>query len=135
MIAIPDSQRRAIVTALTATGGSLNGAKVHLYKNDYTPGPGSRLTDLIEADFTGYAASAALVWGSTFTDELHNAVAAAASVQFNDTGEAVTNTVYGYYVTDGAGAVLLYAERFDSPVPMTGPAQAIVVLPEFSFGQ
>lgn len=135
MIAIPNTMRRAILAALVATDGLLDDVEIHLYQNNYTPGPASVLGDFTEATFDGYAASDAVVWGTPFTDLLDNAVVAGGSKQFTSTGATTPNVVYGYYVTDAAGTGYKYAERFDNPVNIDGAAQAVVVLPLFSFGQ
>lgn len=135
MIAIPNVQRRAIVSELIGVGNFLDGAILKLFKADYTPGPATVLGDLtaIEADFTGYAASAAVVWGPVFTDAANTAFTVGDVKTFASTGSAVTNTIYGYWA-QGAGG-LMYAERFDAPIPVLGVGDGVVLLPRFSFGQ
>lgn len=134
-IVIPASARLATVTELT-TAGVLDGVKVALFKNDLLPTPFSKLADFTEADFTGYARSAVLTWGSAFTDAAMNAIAVAGSIQFNCTGSTTGNIIYGYYViTPGTPDELQFAERFPSPVGISQAGQAVVLLPKYVFGQ
>lgn len=133
MIAIPNVQRRAIVNELIGAGNFLDAAVIHLYKNDYTPGPATVVGDFTEADFTGYAASAIVVWGTVLTDPSNVAYVAGDAKTFASTGSAVPNTIYGYWA-QGAGG-LMYAERFDAPIPILGVGDGIVLVPRFSFGQ
>lgn len=88
--------------------------EMHLYKNNYTPAPGSAIGNYTEADFDGYAAQpiVAADWGNV---TLLNHVA---SIQSDtpcefvaDAGPGPGQEIFGYYVTDSDGAYL-WGERF-----------------------
>jgi hypothetical protein len=89
---------------------------LHLFKNDYTPVPGSALGDYVEADFPGYAADTIpnTEWG-TVTVAAHVASMTQTEVNSFEANAAgfVSQTVYGYYVT-GAGGAFLWGERFEN---------------------
>lgn len=90
---------------------------VRLYKNDYTPVPGSTLGNFTYADFTG-ADPVALdesLWGG-FAIVSDRAVAiydSGTPIEWENTGSA--QTVYGYVVYDDNDNAVLFAERFASP--------------------
>jgi hypothetical protein len=131
-VVIPNSSWKDILTELIAAGNLWDGAKVHLFKNNVTPSPGMLIGDLTEADFDGYAASSAIVWGTP--GFLPDGTAAVVGTQKTFTVGAspvVLNTVYGYYVTDGAGTGLLFARKFDAAVVLSAGGQFIVVLPTY----
>lgn len=139
MLQLPNAQMRAVVNALTAVGppaGLLNGVKVKLFQNAATPGPDSVLADFTEATFPGYAESAAVVWGAALSNALNQAFTAGGTVQFTCTGAATPNTIHGYYLVDGAtGNVLIAAEAFASPQPITAAGQGLVVQPIYVYSE
>jgi hypothetical protein len=123
----------AILNALTAMSAILNGAKVHLYANNAALGENTVLGDLTEATFTGYAASIALVWNPAYTQQDGTPTVDAPSVTFASTSPFTTgNTIYGFYVTNGAGSTLLYAQAFAAPQLISAAFQAVVVQPTFT---
>lgn len=138
MIVIPTLRSEDDLTALVAAGppaGRLNGAKVHLYQNNIAVRPDTILTDFTEADFDGYAASAAVTWGTVATDSSGNAVVYGDAKTFLCTGSVTPNTVFGYYVTNGAGSTLEYAEAFATPVGFGNAGDNLVILPAYKKGQ
>ena len=132
---IPYSEWLAILTALVATGtpgGAWNGAKVHLYQNNFTPVPGMTLASFTEADFTGYSASAAVVWNTPGFIPAGNAIVTGDNKQFTvGATPTVFNTIYGYYLTDGAGTTLLFARLFNAPITLSAAGQFIDVVPSY----
>jgi len=131
------SVRLARLAALVAVSAEWAGAIVGLYKDGFTPGSNQTYAafDAAECDFTGYARSAALVWGTPFADSAKNAIVAAASVQFQATGAGTPNSVKGYAVLNAAGTGILWAEDFDAPRLMDENADAIIVLPKYKYAQ
>jgi hypothetical protein len=98
---------------------------VRLFKNNFTPSPATILTDLVEADFDGYAPVAgyqAANWTASpgiMPDGSAIAFHIGGLANFLDTGNVTPNTVYGMYITtDAAGIRLLGALAFDSPKVM-----------------
>jgi len=113
--------------------GYLNGENldIHLYKNDYTPVPGSDVGDYTEADFTGYLSQVITggTWGSVTVAD-HIAVTVNADT-FNFTytaGGGSPQTIYGYYIT-GDGGDYFWGERFSEPRVMN-PADELNITPE-----
>jgi hypothetical protein len=108
----------------------LDGVKCGLFKNDYAPTTLTALADLNPADFHGYALSAALVWGVPYYDQSGVATVVSGDQQFTATTPlAGPQIIYGYYIVDGAGAVLIAAARFDTPVNIIIVGNAVVVVP------
>lgn len=127
---IPDARTRADLTAKIAIAAYV-GAKLHLYKNDFTPSHLSVLADFIEADFGGYAA-AVVTWSAVFLDQNGVPVSTIGEILFAMTG-APTNLVYGCYLTDAAGTGLLWSTRFDTtPVNFAVAPDALPVTAQMS---
>jgi hypothetical protein len=126
---IPASVLRDLLDSLTVVGALLTGAVVKLYKNDITPDQTTVLADFDEADFTGYAASAAITWGAAFTDILGLTHLIGDIKTFTLSALTTVNTVYGYYITNGAD--LIAASRFDVAQSMTFIGAVTHVLPTF----
>lgn len=93
--------------------GSTN-LTVHLYKNDYTPVAGSTLANFTPCTFPGYGLLAAN-FGAVGINGAGEAEMTSALLTFTQTAASVS-TVYGYFVTNGAGDQLVFAERFATPV-------------------
>ena len=126
---VPRPSRVAVCDALKVV--LLDDVTVHLYQNDVAPGPDTVVGDLTEADFSGYAASAALVFGGPFQNADGEIEMDLPSHQFDHSGGAVANVIFGYYVLT-TGGDLLFAERFAASIPMIVITNSIVVLPRFS---
>lgn len=91
----------------------------HLFVNDFSPNSLSVVADFTEATFAGYAASAlGASNGPVQLDANNRAVYWEADFL---AGAIVPpgESAYGYYVTNLAGTVLYWAERFS---PADGPA-------------
>jgi len=90
----------------------LNGARVLLYQNNYTPVDGSVLGDFTEADFDGYTANGQVL-GSHSTPAIVSGRATTTWTPkiWTHDGGATANLIYGYYVVDGSLTELLFAER------------------------
>ena len=87
----------------------LNGLILRLYQNNRTPAITNVAGDYLEATFTGYASQAIVSFGNAFLNTSSIAELDASPMTFTQTGTLVTNTIFGYYVTDVAGN-LIYAE-------------------------
>lgn len=125
------------LAGLVAGSGYLDGAVVRLYANDITPNPTTLLGGFTELVATGYAESAALVWGVPFTGVDGVTKVEAASVQFTQTGTVATGTAYGWYMVGdpGGSEYLIASERFLTPVPFTFIGAGVVVDPSFWLAQ
>lgn len=79
---------------------------VHLYKNNYTPAGNSVPGSFTECDYDGYSPQTPGAFSQSSTGT-GNARITSAAMTFLKTGNVTNNLVYGYYVTDGAGDVVL----------------------------
>lgn len=96
----------------------LTNAKLHLFKNNYTPIAGSLLADFTEADFTGYASVTLAGWTTPVIISGKSSTSAN-PVTFTTGTVGTGNTIYGYYVTDSTNTKLLFAERdANAPIAM-----------------
>lgn len=127
--------RLQAVEAVTPSGQMLANAHVHLFQNNISPDKNTPLSSLVEADFVGYNDVAVGVWGNAYVDPFGVVSVQAPDIQFQPTNGSVGNTIYGWYLTDSAGAILLAAEKFDAPVNLLNENYAVVVNPRFPWGQ
>jgi hypothetical protein len=107
-------------------------AKIGLYKVAKIPTQHDLLADYTQCDFTGYAL-ASLTWNSVYISASGLVVVDAPSIQFAPTDGVTPNTCFGYLITDSAGAVLLGAGNFNTPVPMTDATCALSIYPSLGF--
>lgn len=113
--------------------------EVHLAMNAFSPGTGTVLADLTEADFDGATEIDAGVGPQqNFIDpttgrRVIQLLEPAGGWHWITTG--VTNlpqTIYGYYVTNNGGTILYGCALLPAPVLLTGVGQAID-LPQVRF--
>jgi len=100
---------------------------LRLYTNDYTPVEGSVLASFTECTAAGYAAIT--LTGADWTIATVTGTTTAEQPQKTFTLTAAS-TDYGYYITNGAGTQVLWAERFsDAPhnIPSGGGTEKITV--------
>lgn len=102
---------------------------IKLFKNDVTPNVTTLIGDLEVADFTGYVEQTVTAWGEPYLDAINGGVSLTApSHQFVTTDPTtVPNTIYGYWVEDATGK-LIQCGRFDDPIPMGFPNDAIPLM-------
>lgn len=132
MIQVPTAITLEILAALIDTGGEFDGAKVRLFQNDFQPSKDSVIADFTPADFTGYATSSAIVWPDPIISPDGIPYIIGDLKLFTGTGPfSVSNTIYGYYIVDGAGTKLLWAERFDEAQVVAAAGQSVQVVPTF----
>lgn len=105
--------------------GELATAKVMLIKNTGLAYPVKDVVvgDLEEADFDGYALSAAVVWGAPFHDVNGNVMSTAQKLQFLCTGSTTPNSVTGAALVKAdkseVYAVDLFLDENGDPAPVT----------------
>lgn len=130
MLAMPTAMLQSILTTMIALT-PWSAMCVRLFKNNVIPSINSVLATFTEADFTGYAKSADLVWGTVGVDPNGGGQVFAGSVVFTQTGTATVNTVYGYYITDDASTptILYWAELFPAPVNFSAIGDQVVIVP------
>ena len=114
--------------------------KLKLFATDVTPDPNGAdvVGDYTEASGGGYAAKTlarGAGWTVTTADDPSDAIYTQQTFTF--TGVLTTNgTIYGYYVTNAAGTVLLWAEKLGAPFTPYNNGDKLLVTPkvELSFG-
>lgn len=112
-IAIPRAQDLADLTAKILLADYV-GAKLHLYSNDFTPSVDTILADFTECIYTGYAAIA-VTWSAPFYDQNNIPVSSIGELLFVQTGIVATDNCFGVFLTNAAGAKLLWSARLDAP--------------------
>lgn len=117
-----------------AVGGPFHTPKIALYTNDLYPSRGSVLADFTITDFGGLTNLQSVVWGAPFINDLQQAEVLAALLNWLTTATtSLPVTVYGYVMTDTAGAVLLLAERFATPIVYNRSGQSEGLIPRLVF--
>jgi hypothetical protein len=86
--------------------------RLHLYKNNHVPAEADVVGSYTECNAAGYA-SIALVAANFVIATVAGVTTATYAIQtFTFTA---TESVYGYYVTNNGGTILLWAEMTDNP--------------------
>jgi len=128
---VPFARADAILTDFIGVGGEIVGALAHLFDNDVEPNVDSVIGDFVEATFTGYVASAAIVWSEPFRNQLSQAQTVGDTKTF-ELDALPGAIIYGYYLT--VGGAFRGAERFPEPVALATVGNAVVLVPTYSFG-
>jgi len=96
-------------------GGSM--FRVNLYKNDVVPTVNTIRADLTAADFSGYLA-VDTDWSTPAINGAGKAQTDCSEGVYTHNGGGTDNTIYGAFVDNEDGDVLIYAERFPAPILM-----------------
>lgn len=125
-VGVQEILRRAL--NYSATGNVV----LRLYSSNTTPGETDTTATYTEATFTGY--SAITLTGASWTvTNADPAVASYAEQTFTSSAGSQNQAIYGYYVTNAAGTVLMWAERFtDGPYTIVNNGDAIKVTPQIT---
>lgn len=123
--------RPALIELLQGIAQQLNATvlSMRLYQNDWEPSPEDDAGDYVQATFTGYAALNLEDFGASFLNlDLKAEINGPAHI-FSQTGVAVTNMIYGYYIVNNQNA-LVWAERNEAgPVAMNAAGMQYSVVP------
>lgn len=104
---------------------------IRLFQNDHVPADTDTLADYVAATFTGYVPLNIIDWSGGTWDPSGAAFITAPTKNFNQTGTAITNTIFGYYVISGGGT-LMFAERNPAGgVPMNQAGYTYAVVPRW----
>jgi len=109
---------------------------VKLFQSNTTPDETTELGDLTEADFSGYTGIAP-TWGAMTINGDDNAEVVGLTIEFEHSGGATDNDVYGWYLEGNVGGTptLIYSERFgDAPRVMDGAGDKIFITPSLAQG-
>jgi hypothetical protein len=122
-IVVPDASELVLLERIF-TGDEV----MRLFVSDTTPGATTVLGDFTECTCGGYSGHVIMESDYTVETDGDNGKASLAQIDFvmTDNGDP-DETVYGYYVTNGAGDTLLFAERFSSSVSLPSGGGTISV--------
>lgn len=129
-LVVPDLGEKFLVLQMLREDASALPLRLRLFKNDIGIGSGTVIGDMVDADFDGYAQVDLdpALWTDPIT------IGGRAQSQYATAAQSWTNegvtgqTVYGYYVCDYAGTVLLWGAPFDDPITVA-PAGTLEVWP------
>lgn len=112
------------LTRLTILNESLyldspNQAKCKLFKNDVEPDENMTPATFVEADFSTYAEVDLTMLAPTLNDQ-GMAVTKSNLCNFTTPEGEPEQVIYGVYITDALGTVIIAAQRFDEPQSMGG---------------
>lgn len=110
-------------------------AKVGLIKSDFAFSPDSVQADvdLVEADYNTYARVVAAPYTVAFLAEGGLVIIRAALMHVQMTDNLAPNTIYGAFLSDTTGAILLGGERFSTPIPLVTTLDAFDYRLTFGF--
>jgi hypothetical protein len=97
--------------------GILNGAKLILATNAFSPGKQLPVAGLTQPTYTGYV-PVVLTWAAAVRDALGDIVTLSQLVAIQMGDSLTPTTITGYGVTDGGGTHLLLSELFATPLPL-----------------
>ncbi len=119
-------------------GTAVQNTVLKLFVTEVTPGKHSVVGDFTEAVGGGYAAitlTRGAGWTITVADDPSDAIYTQQTFTF--TGALTTNTkIYGYYVTNAAGTILLWAEALAVYFQPANNGDKLLITPKIqvSFG-
>lgn len=116
---VTGTQLLAELSALIAAGADYENPKLVLIKNEEDIPPTAALGDLDLADYTGYATSTAVTWGTPHLDDDGNAVVLCNPKEFKPTADGPACTVHHVGLVDNAGTLLLRTARLSEPITFT----------------
>lgn len=107
---------------------------VHLFQNDFSPNPAMEVSDFVEASFGGYDPITVVLGPCPQSndpatgDSLMDIRPTSGGWLWEvSTTTGIPQTIYGYYVTDEGGSVLLGAERLLTPVTLTAVNDSVAI--------
>lgn len=96
--------------------GQLALAQVHLFTNNHTPSQADTIADYTELVGTGYVEQAVNPWGSEVLGGDNFYTTTGPLLTFTNSGGTPWLPIYGWYLTDSSGAILLTAGLFAGPI-------------------
>lgn len=105
---------------------SADNCKLKLYINNYSPVEGSAVGNFTESTASGYSTKTLTgsSWSISTTSNVTTASYAAQTFTYT-----AAETVYGYYVVNNAGTIVLWAEKFSSAFVIPSGGGSISVTP------
>lgn len=121
MVIVSDFIIITTLQAITGVGGQYAGGKVMLFTNNIVPTKATVLADLTEATFGGYARTTLAGWTAPYVNMAGNYSIDNLDIQeFDGDGSGPDEAIMGYGVLNAGGTVLLQAEKFATPIQVSG---------------
>jgi len=124
-LVVPDEGEVALLDMLV-NGDTLANAELRLYENNLTPDEDTVYGDFNEATFTGYAAQTP-TFGSASIVSHKGSISDTATRDFVCSTAGTPDVIYGYYVVDAVNNLVLWAERFASPITIAAAGDTISI--------
>lgn len=125
----------AVGTLVTAAGGTLNGAKLHLGQTNLTIDRNTDLATLVAqvATFDGYA-SKVIVWTGPFLNESGQIeMVGMPAAAWSPSGTVTPNVIYNCWVTNAGASVLYLAGPLDgAPISMASALNYLTVVVRYN---
>lgn len=111
-----------LVADVANVAGIFHNCTAHLYQNGFAPVQNMTAADLVECNFTGYAASENLTFTSGIDDQGNHVAVADAPTPFVSTDAAPNQSIRGVYLLDHNATPRLLAAGAISPAvePLNG---------------
>jgi hypothetical protein len=126
------NQAFALLAADTTTLAEALGPRMYLAQNNFAPSENSVIGDVQAADFDGFAAIHCTPgtqpegYDPTTLDSVIDLSPPVGGFRWITTGVThLPETIYGFYLTNAAGTVLLASQLFDTPIVLTAASQVI----------
>lgn len=117
----------ADLTFLKASGAPYENPKLILITNAEDIPATAALADVDVADFTGYATSSAVTWGTNHLDDEGNAVCRSVSKEFKPSADGPAVTVNHVGLVSNDGATLLRTARIDPSFTFTTTQDVLTI--------
>lgn len=127
-------ERKAVISDLIAAGGIWLDMEMRLYQSPTNVPPDTViLADLTEADFDGYAAVAPVVMHGPALANDNSAYIVSDTSFFTATGTTTPNVIYGAYLVNTAGNLLIAVFPFTVPVGVNNIGDSVPVVVQLHY--
>lgn len=123
------------LATMTGVGGDAEGAKIALFRDETPITPQTDIGELTEASFTGYARSAAVVYGTIHMDDEGNAIRVTDTKEFKVTVAGPPQEVNHVVLANAAGDQMLAWYTLDEPLIFTDTNDVHRIAFPLYFGQ
>lgn len=132
-----DAWNQVVLADLVLSGAVLKDTlQVGLFTNNLTINNQTTLSNLVEANFDGYARQSPGTWSGLLANQDGSWSVNSELVAFSATDGTVPNTIYGYFVhdTSSSSTVLLFCELFSTPVQIAKEYDGVKLVLNISTG-
>lgn len=106
-----------------------NTLEICLFKNDHIPAGTDTIANYTEADFTGYNAKPLNDFAAAYLNASNQGEIDAVVKIWTQTGAAVANNIYGYFIRTTGGTLVLAERAVGAPFNMNAAGLVYVVYP------